>query len=139
MPRNTAESAWFALCLVWVTSLVVGCAGFAATNSAPDTYAGPDDLLVRMAAGGVPCVAANPARRATEDGGVSVACVIKRTVLIVTTYPSAAERAESLQQAAAVIDRPVDVLVGRNWTVACEAAGNCDRLEAILGGTVALV
>lgn len=139
MPRHTRRKAWFVLCLVCIASLVVSCADFAVTSPAPVTYAGPDDLLLRMAGGGIHCVAANPARRATQDGGVSVVCVTGRNVLIVTTYPSAAERAESLQQAAAVLDQPVDVLVGRNWTVSCRAAGDCDRLEAVLGGTILLI
>jgi hypothetical protein len=127
------------LCLLGITVLLAGCSTVTVDRSAPATFAGPDDVLVRMAKAGIPCRAATAERRATEDGGVSVVCASGEALLIVTTYPSADVRAQSLRQAAAVIDEPADVLVGNNWTVACEAAGNCDRLAAVLGGTVARV
>ncbi len=140
MPRSALPSRWLVLVLVSVTVLLAGCSTFTVTRVAQSSYTGPDDLLLTMARGGVQCHSANTARRATADGGLSAVCATgDHHLLVVTTYPSAAARGESLQEAATGTDLSADVLVGDTWTVACEGARNCDRLEAILGGTIVRV
>ena len=139
MPRNAPARRWLGSVVVLVMVLLAGCSTITFSRDASSSFADPDDVLLTMARGGVQCHAATTARRATADGGVSVVCVTGVHQLVVTTYPSAAARGQSLQEAATGTDLSADVLVGVNWTVACEGARNCDRLAAILGGTIVRV